>query len=134
MLTVLTQIPTFISVGSERQSGSSPPRGYHVGAHPQKQPDLNWIGVVPPVGRLTGDQMRGLAAISRDFGGGDIRLTVWQNLLLSGIPTERVGTVEAAIAALGLSTKATAIRAGLVACTGNVGCRLALSNTKRHAE
>jgi hypothetical protein len=34
----------------------------HVGAHPQKQPDLNWIGVVFPVGRLTGDQMRGLAA------------------------------------------------------------------------
>src|SRR6516165_8239179 len=109
-------------------------RAAHVGAHPQKQPDLNWIGVLLPVGRLTGDQMRGLAAIARDFGDGDIRLTVWQNLLISGIPTERVGTVEAAIAALGLSTKATAIRAGLVACTGNVGCRLALSNTKRHGE
>jgi len=109
-------------------------RTAHVGVHPQKQPDLNWVGVALPVGRLTGDQMRGLGAIARDFGDGDIRLTVWQNLLISGTPTERVGTVEAAIAALGLSTKATAIRAGLVACTGNVGCRLALSNTKRHAE
>ena len=109
-------------------------RTAHVGAHPQKQPDLNWIGVVLPVGKLTGEQMRGLAAVARNFGDGDIRLTVWQNLLISGIPTQRVGSAEAAIAELGLSTKATSIRAGLVACTGNVGCRLALSNTKRHAE
>src|SRR5437764_3679363 len=109
-------------------------RTAHVGAHPQKQPDLNWIGVVLPVGQLTGEQMRGLAAVARNFGDGDIRLTVWQNLLISGIPTQRVGSAEAAIAELGLSTKATSIRAGLVACTGNVGCRLALSNTKRHAE
>jgi ferredoxin-nitrite reductase len=42
--------------------------------------------------------------------------------------------VEAAIAALSLSTKASSIRAGLVACTGNAGCRLAMSDTKRHAE
>ncbi len=41
---------------------------------------------------------------------------------------------EAAIAAIGLSTKATSIRAGLIACTGNVGCRFAASDTKRHAE
>ena len=40
----------------------------------------------------------------------------------------------AAIEALGLSTKATSIRAGLVACTGNVGCKFAASDTKRHAE
>ena len=29
---------------------------------------------------------------------------------------------------------ATSIRAGLVACTGNAGCRFAASDTKRHAE
>src|SRR6516225_9400655 len=109
-------------------------RAAHVGAHPQKQPDLNGIVVVLPVVRLTGDQMRGLAAIARHFGDGDIRLTVWHFFFNDTAPTERVGTVEAAIAALGLSTKATAIRAGLVACTGNVGCPLALSNTKRHGE
>jgi ferredoxin-nitrite reductase len=109
-------------------------RAAHVGAHPQKQPGRNWVGVVLPVGKLTGEQMRGLAGIARDFGDGDIRLTVWQNLLISGIATERLEAAEAAIQALGLSTKATSIRAGLIACTGNVGCRLALSNTKRHAE
>jgi ferredoxin-nitrite reductase len=50
------------------------------------------------------------------------------------VPDEHVGVAEAAIQALGLTTQATSIRAGLVACTGNVGCRFAASDTKRHAE
>lgn len=109
-------------------------RTAHIGVHPQKQPGLNWIGVVLPVGRLTSEQMRGLAALARDLGDGDIRLTVWQNLLISGVPTDKVDLAEAAIETLDLTTKATSIRAGLVACTGNVGCRFAAANTKRHAE
>ena len=90
--------------------------------------------MVLPVGKLTGDQMRGLAAIAREMGDGDVRLTVWQNLLISGVPTEKITAAEQAIADLGLATKASAIRAGLVACTGNVGCRFAASDTKRHAD
>jgi ferredoxin-nitrite reductase len=78
--------------------------------------------------------MHGLAAVAREFGDGDILLTVWQNLLISGVPAARVAAAEAAIAAIGLSTQASSIRAGLVACTGNSGCRLAASDTKRHAE
>ncbi|MBV9532433.1 MAG: NirA family protein, partial [Bradyrhizobium sp.] len=57
----------------------------HVGVHKQKQQGLNWIGVVLPLGRLTCEQMRGLARIAENLGDGDIRLTVWQNLLLSGV-------------------------------------------------
>ncbi len=106
----------------------------HIGAHPQKQQGLCWIGVVLPVGKLTAAQMRGLASIAAEFGDGDIRLTVWQNLLISGVPEDRVAAAEAAIEAIGLSSKATSIRAGLVACTGSAGCRLAMSNTKQHAE
>jgi ferredoxin-nitrite reductase len=102
--------------------------------HAQKQPDRNWIGVVLPVGRMTADQMRGLAQVARDFGDGDIRLTVWQNLIISGVRSEDIAAAQARIEALGLSVSATSIRAGLVACTGNVGCKFAASDTKRHAE
>jgi ferredoxin-nitrite reductase len=109
-------------------------RSAHAGVHRQKQPGLNWIGVVLPVGRLTPEQMRGLATISRDLGDGDIRLTVWQNLLISGVPDAQVKVAEAAIEALGLSSNAHSIRAGMVACTGNAGCKFAASDTKRHAE
>src|SRR5581483_11870195 len=38
----------------------------HIGAHPQKQAGLNWIGVAVPVGKLTSEQMRGLARIAQD--------------------------------------------------------------------
>jgi ferredoxin-nitrite reductase len=109
-------------------------RQAHIGVHPQRQEGLHWIGVLLPVGKLTSDQMRGLAALARDVGDGDLRLTVWQNLLISGVPTARIHEADAAIAALGLSTSAKSIRAGLVACTGNTGCRFAASDTKRHAE
>jgi ferredoxin-nitrite reductase len=109
-------------------------RTAHLGIHAQKQEGLHWIGVAVPVGRLTVAQMRGLADVARDVGDGDIRLTVWQNLLLSGVPAEKLEAARAAIEALGLRIEANAIRAGLVACTGNTGCKFAASDTKRHAE
>jgi ferredoxin-nitrite reductase len=109
-------------------------RSAHIGVHAQKQAGLNWVGVVLPVGKLTVAQMRGLAKIAADLGDGEIRLTVWQNLIISGVADDKVALAAAAIEALGLTTKATSIRAGLVACTGNVGCKFAASDTKRHAE
>jgi ferredoxin-nitrite reductase len=105
----------------------------HVGVHPQKQPGLNYLGVVLPVGRITAEQMRGLAEISERFGSGTLRLTVWQNLLISDVADKDVGVCVAALAALGIGVEASAIRRGLVACTGNAGCKFAASNTKGHA-
>ena len=76
-------------------------RTAHLGVHAQKQEGLNWIGVVVPVGRLTVAQMKGLAAIARDLGDGDIKLTVWQNLLISGVPTAKLDEAQAKIEGLG---------------------------------
>ena len=106
----------------------------HIGVHKQKQEGFNWVGVVLQTGKLTVEQMRGIAKIAADLGDGDIRLTVWQNLILSGVADGKVELAKAAISAIGLTTDATTIRAGLVACTGNAGCKFAASNTKRHAE
>src|SRR4029077_707739 len=108
-------------------------RAAHIGMHRQKQDGLCWLGAVLPVGRLSPEQMRGLAKIARDLGDGDIRLTVWQNLLISGVRDENVGLAVAAIENTGLSVKTSQIRAGLIACTGNAGCKFAASDTKRHA-
>jgi ferredoxin-nitrite reductase len=108
-------------------------RAAHVGFHPQKQPGLCYVGIVLPVGRMTAEQMRGVATIADRFGSGTIRLTVWQNLLISDVPAERTGDVARAIEALGLGWSATGFRGGLVACTGNAGCKYAASNTKAHA-
>jgi ferredoxin-nitrite reductase len=106
----------------------------HFGAHPQRQADLNYVGVVLPVGRMQCDQVRGLADIAQKYGSGTIRLTVWQNLLISDIRSADLPAVEQAIEALGLTISVTNIRAGLVACTGNAGCRFAAANTKLNAK
>jgi ferredoxin-nitrite reductase len=109
-------------------------RQAHVGVHRQKQAGRYYIGVVLPVGKMTRDQMRELAAIARDCGDGDLRLTVWQNLLLSGISDAKLSEAQTRIEQIGLEWKASSIRAGLVACTGSKGCKFAASDTKRHAE
>ncbi len=106
----------------------------HIGVHPQKQTGLNWIGVALKLGRMSSEQMRGLAKLSADFGDGDIRLTVWQNLLISGVADADVATVVATIDALGLATTTTVIRAGLVACTGATGCKFGNAHTKESAD
>jgi ferredoxin-nitrite reductase len=108
-------------------------RSAHIGVHGQKQPDLHWVGITLPVGKITTAQMRGIANLARVHGDGDIRLTVWQNLLLSGVPTDRIMQVVAAVEALGLSTRATSMQAGLVACTGAAGCKFAAAFTKEDA-
>jgi len=105
----------------------------HIGVHRQKQQGLSWIGVSLPLGKATCEQMRSLAKIARDLGDGDIRLTVWQNLLISGVRDDNAELAIAAIEKTGLAVKASQIRAGLIACTGNAGCKFAASDTKRHA-
>jgi ferredoxin-nitrite reductase len=105
----------------------------HIGVHPQKQPGQNYIGIVVPFARLDSLRLRGLADIAEKFGSGTLRLTVWQNLLISDIPDASVADAITAIAALGLETQASNIRGGLIACTGNAGCKFAASNTKSHA-
>ena len=105
----------------------------HVGVHKQVQPGLNWVGVVLPVGKMTTDQMRGLAKVAAECGDGQIRMTVWQNFIFSGVPDAKVAEVEARVEALGLTVKAAGIRSGLIACTGSRGCKFAASDTKGHA-
>jgi ferredoxin-nitrite reductase len=109
-------------------------RAGHLGVHKQKQAGLNWIGVVMSAGRMEAAQMRGLADIAERFGSGALRLTVWQNLLVADVPDAKLAEAKAAIEALGLDWRATNPRGGLVACTGNAGCKFAAADTKRHAE
>jgi ferredoxin-nitrite reductase len=105
----------------------------HVGFHPQKQEGRVYVGVVLPVGRLSAAQMRGIASIADRFGSGDVRLTVWQNLIIPDLQLQDVDAVKREIENIGLEWSATAFRAGLVACTGSAGCKYAAANTKAHA-
>lgn len=105
----------------------------HVGIHPQKQSGLHYVGVVLPVGRLTSLQAAALADLADCYGQGELRLTVWQNLLIPHIPTKHLETLQQSLKEIGLDCEASSVRAGLVACTGNAGCKYAGANTKLHA-
>src|SRR4030095_10903327 len=66
----------------------------HIGVHDQSQEGLSYIGVVLPVGRISATQMRAVADIAERYGSGTIRLTVWQNLLISDIPRDQMAQVQ----------------------------------------
>jgi len=108
-------------------------RAGHIGVHPQLQTDLNYLGVCVPVGQLPVQQMRAVADIADEFGTGEIRLTVWQNLLIPHVHVSRVAEAVERLRESGLECDAGTVLRGTVACTGNRGCRYAATDTKRHA-
>ena len=108
-------------------------RWAHVGVHSQQQTGLEYIGVVVPAGRLSSHQLRGVADIATRYGCGQVRLTVWQNFLIPNIRHSDIAAVQAELEALRLDWRASSFHAGLVACTGNAGCKFAGSDTKRHS-
>src|SRR5438067_3130559 len=85
-------------------------RQAHIGIHPQAQPGFCYIGVTARASRLDSAQLRGLAEIAERRGSGTLRLTVWQNLLVSDIPEPQVADTAAEIEALGLAINASPLR------------------------
>lgn len=104
-----------------------------VGWQAQKQPGLWALGVCVPVGRLTWQQAQGLAELAERFGGGSIRTTLDQNLIVPHIPTAKKAEAEHALAALGLSHESDSITRQVVSCTGKQFCNLAIGETKGYA-
>ena len=106
----------------------------HIGIYPEARAGFNYIGVGLKVGRLSAAQMRGLGRIAARYGRNDVRLSVWQNLIIPGIAEAEVAAAAAAIEALGVSVSASAFAAGVVACTGRWGCKLGNAHTKQDGE
>jgi ferredoxin-nitrite reductase len=74
-----------------------------------------------------------IAEIADLYGSGEIRLTVWQNLIIPNVSDAYVGTVKKALRRIGFGTEQSYLRGGLIACTGNSYCKFAQTNTKGHA-
>jgi sulfite reductase (ferredoxin) len=102
----------------------------HVGAHPQKQDGLSYIGATVMNGRLNPAQLHALASLSEEYGSGELRATIGQNIVLVNIPNAKVQEVVAKIVALGLQVEPTTFFRGAVACTGTEFCKLAIVETK----
>lgn len=105
----------------------------HVGVYRQPQKGKNYVGVVVPVGRLKPRQMHRLAELAENYGSGELRLSVFQNIIIPNVSDAFVETVKRSLVWIGLHHQASSISGGMVACTGNTGCKFAATNTKGQA-
>jgi len=104
-----------------------------LGARKQAQRGFNSLGVGIPVGRMSAKQMHALADLATNYGRGELRLTVWQNLLVPHVPDAFLETLRRSVHRLGFFTEASLAAGGIIACTGNRGCKYAAADTKAHA-
>jgi len=104
-----------------------------IGVYRQAQRGLNSIGLGVPVGRLSAKQMHQLADIAANYGRGELRLTVWENVIIPHIPDAFVETVRRNLNRLGFPTEASSLTSGIISCTGSKGCKYSSTDTKGHA-
>ena len=104
-----------------------------LGARRQTQRGLNSIGLGVPVGRMSARQMHALAELATNYGTGELRLTVWQNVLIPHVSDAFVATVSRNARRHGFFTEASLATGGVIACTGSSGCKYAAADTKAHA-
>jgi ferredoxin-nitrite reductase len=132
------------AVEKYRFKGESPPSppceggrinhiNQHLGIHPQRQVGLFYVGVVVPLGRLTSYQLKGLANLTKQYGGGALRLTPWQNLLVTDIAEADLEQVTQEILNLGLYISVNHPYSAIAACSGIKGCKVALTDTQADA-
>jgi sulfite reductase (ferredoxin) len=104
----------------------------HVGVH--KQVDgRNYVGVAAIAGRVSGTKLIKVAEAAERAGSHRLRTTVQQHLLVLDVPDERVDSLVAELAELGLRADPTPWRRNTLACTGIEFCKLAIVETKGRA-
>jgi len=102
----------------------------HVGVLRQKQAGLNYVGLTVPVGRMTSEQMLQVADLAENYGNGQIRLTVGQNLIIPNVPDSKIGELTSEPVLQELRYDPSEVMRGLVSCTGMDYCHFALIETK----
>lgn len=105
-------------------------RGDHVGVHPQKQDGLWYVGLNVTVGRIGGADLVEAARLAEEHGGGEVRLATDQNLVLTGVPEERLDALLDEPLLDTHSPHPGPFERGAVACTGTEFCRYAIVETK----
>jgi ferredoxin-nitrite reductase len=132
-------------------------RGDHIGVHPQKhgggrnggrnvdgrrggfqtRPHVQtrlhvYVGLNVPVGRMSGEQFEEAGRLAGEYGDG-VRLATDQNLIVTGVPEDRLDELLAEPLLARYSPKPGAFERGVVACTGSEFCRYGIVETKIRA-
>jgi sulfite reductase (ferredoxin) len=105
----------------------------HVGVARQKDGN-NAVGFALRTGRISGSLLTRIADLADEYGAGRIRTTTQQKLVILDVPDEKVEDLVAALAEHDLLVRPSAFRRGTMACTGLEFCKLAIVETKQHAQ
>ncbi|MGK5110904.1 nitrite/sulfite reductase [Geodermatophilus sp. CPCC 205506] len=105
----------------------------HVGVMKQKD-GANALGFALRTGRISGTLLTRVADLADEYGRGRIRATAQQKLVVLDVPDERVEGLISALDHLDLQVRPSAFRRGTMACTGLEFCKLAIVETKQHAQ
>jgi sulfite reductase (ferredoxin) len=105
----------------------------HVGVAQQKD-GANAVGFALRTGRITGSLLTRIADLADEYGAGRIRTTTQQKLVILDVPDERVEDLVTVLAEHDLLVRPSAFRRGTMACTGLEFCKLAIVETKQHAQ
>ena len=104
----------------------------HIGVHEQKDGNV-YIGVKPTLGHMSGEQLIALADLAESYGVTDLRFTPFKEVLLLGVKPDVVDKLQADLEEMGLYSKPSEFRRGLLSCTGLEYCKLAHVTTKSRA-
>jgi len=102
----------------------------HVGITRQRQAGLSAVGASVLNGRLSGDQLVKLADLADEYGSGELRATIAQNILLVNVPNAKTTALIEELKKLTLQVESSSFWRGAVACTGTEFCKLAIAETK----
>ncbi|MDT8914598.1 nitrite/sulfite reductase [Amycolatopsis sp. PS_44_ISF1] len=104
----------------------------HVGVHEQVD-GRYYVGAAPVAGRVNGETLLAVAKAAERAGSDRVRLTPQQKLVVLDVAGSEVPALERELAELGLHTRPSPWRRGVMACTGLEFCKLAIVETKARA-
>jgi sulfite reductase (ferredoxin) len=121
-------------LGRTMQDSVPPPppplgRRDHVGVHKQRRGRF-YVGAAPVVGRISGQELHGLADLVEQAGSDRIRFTPEQKVVVLDVEAPRVADLVDGLEEIGLTARASTFRRGTMACTGIEFCKLAIVETK----
>ncbi len=107
--------------------------GDHLGVTPQRDSDRVTVGLLVPVGRISGDDLSELGRLARDYGQAEVRLTVQQNAMIPHVAADALEDLLEEPLLAKYSPNPSGFVRGLVACTGIDYCHFSLIDTKGEA-
>jgi sulfite reductase beta subunit-like hemoprotein len=130
----LTQLapegPTVGEAPNGVQPGPDFNRWVQTNVQKQKQPGFVAAEVTVPLGNLSPEQFRGLAAVMRRFAGGNARVQQNQNLVLRWVHEASLPALQSALKELSLGDADAELLADTVACPGTDSCKMGITSSQ----